>query len=161
MNIEIRQAGEEDAALVADFAGRLAEEIDERTGHTSPPTDDRRAVQLCRELIARGQYTALLAVDSASGKTIGVANLCQSYALYAGGSFGIIQEFYVLPAYRSQDAGAALLGAALEHARNAGWTRVELCTPPIPEFARTLAFYERNGYSVTGGRKMKRVLEAS
>lgn len=26
---------------------------------------------------------------------------------------------------------------------------------PLPEFARTLAFYKREGFSVTGGRKLK------
>lgn len=155
MKIEIRQAGEEDAPLVADFAGRLAEEIDERTGTANFQVEAARATQLCREFIRQGRYTVLMAVDTESSKTVGVANLCQSHALYAGGTFGIIQEFYVLPAYRSQDVGAALLGAVLSHARKERWTRVELCTPPIPEFARTLAFYERNGYSVTGGRKMK------
>ena len=71
---------------------------------------------------------------------------------------GIIQEFYVVPTARSAGVGGALLQAARAHARSKGWKRLELCTPPLPDFQRTLAFYERNGFEVTGGRKMKALL---
>jgi hypothetical protein len=35
---------------------------------------------------------------------------------------------------------------------------MEMCTPPLPEFDRTLEYYRRSGFEVTGGRKMKRLL---
>lgn len=31
-------------------------------------------------------------------------------------------------------------------------------TPPLPHFDKTLAFYEREGFAVTGGRKLKATL---
>jgi len=37
------------------------------------------------------------------------ATLCESHALYAGGSFGIIQEFYVEPQFRSAGLGRSCL----------------------------------------------------
>ena len=160
MQIDIRQATAEDAPLVADFANRLTEEIIERTGSTPVDIDREQTVDLCRKLLDSGRYRVWLAFDGESGgKPVGAANLCESCALYAGGTFGIIQEFYVLPAYRSQDVGAVLLRAVEEYGRQAGWRRLELCTPPLPEFGRTLAFYERNAYTVTGGRKLKRRIE--
>ena len=39
-----------------------------------------------------------------------------------------------------------------------GWTPLEVTTPPLPELARTLAFYEREGFAISGGRKLKVVL---
>ena len=36
-----------------------------------------------------------------------------------------------------------------------GWTRLEVTTPPLPEFDRTLAFYQQQGFSISGGRKLK------
>lgn len=36
-----------------------------------------------------------------------------------------------------------------------GWTRLEVTTPPLPQFDKTLAFYERQGFANTGGRKLK------
>jgi len=39
-----------------------------------------------------------------------------------------------------------------------GWKRREVTTPPLPEFDRTLAFYPREGFAVTGGRTLKTLL---
>lgn len=34
-------------------------------------------------------------------------------------------------------------------------TRLEVTTPPLPQCDRTLAFYRREGFGISGGRKMK------
>lgn len=39
-----------------------------------------------------------------------------------------------------------------------GWTRLEVTTPPLPQFDKTLAFYERQGFAISGGRKLKLTL---
>ena len=62
---------------------------------------------------------------------------------------------------RSQQVGAKLLKRAAALARDSGWKRVELCTPPLPAFERTVAFYEQNGFEITGGRKMKQVVQVA
>ena len=33
--------------------------------------------------------------------------------------------------------------------------RLEVTTPPLPEFERTLSFYETNNFEISGGRKLK------
>jgi GNAT superfamily N-acetyltransferase len=71
------------------------------------------------------------------------------------GTFGIIPELYVRPAFRSRKLGTMLVAEAKQVARSKGWTRLEVTTPPLPQFDRTLAFYERQGFSISGGRKMK------
>ena len=48
-----------------------------------------------------------------------------------------------------------MVNEAKRVARSNGWARLEVTTPPLPQFDRTLAFYERQGFSVSGGRKMK------
>ena len=48
-----------------------------------------------------------------------------------------------------------LLDAVRAHGREAGWSRLEVTTPPLPAFERTLAFYEREGFAVAGGRKLR------
>jgi GNAT superfamily N-acetyltransferase len=84
--------------------------------------------------------------------------LCESHALYAEGAFGTIPELYVRPEYRSQGLGRSLLSQAMAFGSSRGWKRLEVATPPLPEFDRTLAFYEREGFAVTGGRKLKLLL---
>jgi GNAT superfamily N-acetyltransferase len=56
---------------------------------------------------------------------------------------------------RGRELGSALLAAAREHGRRQGWSRLEVTTPPLPAFSRTLGFYEREGFAVSGGRKLR------
>ncbi|MDF0673971.1 MAG: GNAT family N-acetyltransferase [Nitrospira sp.] len=77
------------------------------------------------------------------------------YALYTGGVYGTIPEFYVRSAYRSQGIGSALLAEAKRISRQRGWKRLEVTTPPLPHFDRTLCFYQRNHFALSGGRKLK------
>jgi GNAT superfamily N-acetyltransferase len=51
-----------------------------------------------------------------------------------------------------------LLDAARQYAVQQGWKRIDVTTPPLPAFQSTLAFYEREGFTITGGRKLKTML---
>lgn len=86
---------------------------------------------------------------------IGFVTAYQSQSLYANGAYGTIPELYVRPPYRSQKVGEQLLLAIAETGREKGWTLLEVTTPPVPEFDRTLAFYEKSGFRITGGRKLR------
>jgi len=144
------------AGEIARLAVCLTEEIIERTGIRHFEVDLPKAERLCRAFLESGRYEAFAALDG--DEVVGFGTLCESHALYAEGSFGIVQEFYVKPAYRSHKVGRALLERIVAHARSRGWTRLELCTPPVPEFDRTVAFYLDNGFEITGGYKLKRPL---
>jgi len=154
--LAIHVATPTDAVLVAEMATALTTEIIERTGIQHFNVDLQETTRLCRRLIDSQSYVALVATDNSI--PVGFAGLCESHALYTEGTFGIVQEFYVIPLARSSGVGAALLKAASDHARSSGWRRLELCTPPLPEFHRSLVFYERYGFEVTGGRKMKYIV---
>jgi GNAT superfamily N-acetyltransferase len=67
--------------------------------------------------------------------------LTASHALYARGTFGIIPGFFVHPAFRSQYVGRRLMEQAVAFGHSRGWTRLEVTTPPLPQFDQTLAFY--------------------
>lgn len=102
-----------------------------------------------------GTYTVLLARDGAHSEPLGFLAVYESYALYTEGAFGTIPEFFVRPVNRSKGIGAALLTEVKRVGSTKGWRRLEVTTPPLPQFERTLAFYERQGFSISGGRKMK------
>lgn len=156
MPVVIHLAKPTDAALVAEMATALTSEIIERTGVQHFNVNLPETTKLCARLIDSQRYVALVATEASN--PIGFVGLCESHALYTEGTFGIVQEFYTVPAVRASGVGALLLEAAFGHARSKGWRRLELCTPPLPEFQRSLAFYERHGFEVTGGRKMKYIL---
>jgi len=158
MAVTIRRATPADAAEVARMVKALTDEIIGMIGEEHFDVDAEVSAVLGREWITGEKYVAYIALDDTSGMVIGVATLCESRSLYAQGVFGIIQEFYVAPQWRSREVGAHLVESCVAHGRAAGWQRLELATPPLPEFARTVSFYKDNGFEPTGGRKMKRLL---
>jgi GNAT superfamily N-acetyltransferase len=141
---------------IARLAVCLTNEIIERTGISHFDVDVPQAIRLCQDYLENGLYTVVAALDG--DEIVGFGALCESHSLYAEGAFGIVQEFYVQPAYRSKGVGRQLIETLREVARQKSWTRLELCTPPVPEFKRTVAFYQDNGFEITGGYKMKCVL---
>ncbi|MCU1273563.1 MAG: GCN5-related N-acetyltransferase [Bryobacterales bacterium] len=153
MTAVIKHATQNDGQAVALMVKSLTDEIIERTGAKHFNVNVAQMSALISDYLARGHYWILLPV--VAEKIVGFSALCPSYALYTEGPFGIIQEFYIDPAYRSARIGGQLLLESVKFAKSRGWRRLELCTPPLPEFSRTVAFYESNGFEVTGGRKMK------
>lgn len=153
MPIVIRNAVPSDAPDIAELVGELLQEIMAVIGtkafHCSV-ADTEACVQAW---LADGTYTVLLACE---GDTLGgFLALAECRALYVGGLFEIIPELYARPDWRSRGAGRQLVEEAKRVARSYGWARLEVTTPPLPQLDRTLAFYERQGFSVSGGRKMK------
>ena len=144
------------AEEVAKLAVCLTNEITERTGIKHFDIDVLLAVRLCQNYVSNGFYHVIAAFDD--NKIIGFGAVCESHSLYAEGTFGIIQEFYVMPDYRSQDVGKELISKIVTFSKSKKWKRLELCTPPLPEFKRTVEFYQGNGFEITGGYKMKYVI---
>ena len=89
---------------------------------------------------------------------LGFIALYESHAVYANGVFGTISELYVRPAARSDGTGRGLMDAAKTFARARGWKRLEVTTPPLPAFERTLEFYRGLDFEISGGRKLKTLL---
>ena len=119
--------------------------------------DFEETTERLRDFIETEKYFVFIAQDS-SDNILGFISLYESYALYAEGAFGTIPELYVRPEHRSNRIGNLLLAEARLFGATRGWKRLEVTTPPLPQFEKTLAFYEREGFEITGGRKLKTVL---
>ena len=152
--ILVEQASAGDAEAIAALIGDLLEKIMNAVGAKIFFFDAAQSALQLRRWLDLGRYAALVAREP-GGRIVGVVTLSENCSLYAGGFFGIIPEFYVTPERRSLGVGAKLAAAARAYARSRGWRRLEVTTPPLPQFQRTLAFYERQGFSITGGRKCK------
>jgi len=155
MKWEIRAAAAADAHMLSVLTGELLNEIMERIGVQAFRFERAETEARAKALIGRGVYFVFVATETAGGEAVGFVSLYESYALYAEGAYGTIPELYVRPAYRSQGVGEALLAAARAFAAQRRWKRLEVTTPPLPQFDRTLAFYEANGFAISGGRKLK------
>ncbi|KGJ88000.1 GNAT family N-acetyltransferase [Thalassotalea sp. ND16A] len=134
----------------------LTTEICELTKAQHFDIDLNGTIQRCHELIRNGHYSAIIGV--CDNNPIAVVTLTETYALYAGGKIGVIQEFYVSPDLRASGVGSMLIEQVQGYGKKQNWSCIELCTPPLPEFERTLKFYQKNGLIPVGGRKMRQSL---
>ena len=144
MQLRIDHGEPSDAPIIAQMVGELFQEIMAMVGTRSFGFHQEETEARARSWMTKGKYSVLLARDGAQPDPLGLLALYESYALYSEGVYGTIPEFYVRQPYRSQGVG-----------RLKGWTRLEVTTPPLPQFDRTLVFYQQQGFSISGGRKLK------
>ncbi|RJG51328.1 GNAT family N-acetyltransferase [Motilimonas pumila] len=156
MDFSFRLATSEDAAVIAKLVCQLTTEIGERAQIDHFDNDIKATCECCEQLLSQGQLNVLLA--ETDGVVVAMASYATTFALYVKGEMGIIQELYVEPTYRSQQLGQQLLVKIEQIADVQGWRAIELCTPPLPAFDNTLAFYQRHHYQAVGGRKMRKMV---
>ena len=150
----IQRETSDDAQEVAVMVGELLAEIMNAIGVQAFNFDLEETAARLKDFLEREEYFVFVAHNN-SGDAIGFLALYESHALYAEGAFGTIPELYVGPEYRSSSVGLSLISEAKSFGTSRGWKRLEVTTPPLPEFDKTLAFYEREGFAITGGRKLK------
>ena len=145
----VRTAEAEDAAAVARAVRDLLVEL----GGTPPPAAAMEAA--ARAVIGDG---AVLVAEDAGGTLVGVLAASWPLAIHAGGSYGLIQDLWVDPAWRSAGTGAELVEAFCAEASRRGASRVEVGIPrdSFPALAATRRFYERRGFDVVGARMRRR-----
>jgi GNAT superfamily N-acetyltransferase len=154
--LTIRQATATDTPAVARMAGELLDEIMRAIGEQAFNFDLDVTTTRLHDFLQNEKYFVFVA--EADGDPAGFIAMYESHALYAEGAFGTIAELFVRPRFRSRKTGERLIDEARSFGRARGWTRLEVTTPPLPRFDRTLAFYEGLGFSITGGRKLKTAL---
>lgn len=152
-NIEIAPIKIEEIDIAIDFVEKLLNEIMTKIDAKAFNFDVINAKNILKNAILTNKTTIFIA--KAKNLPIGIIALYEGFALYANGSFGIISELFVLPEYRKQNVGQKLIDCAKDYAKAKKWGRLEVATPPIPAFERSLAFYQKEGFELSGGRKLK------
>ena len=148
----VRNASAADATAVAEAVATLLCEL----GATPPP---RSAMETAaRAVIADAESGAVLVAEDGDGLLVGVLAASWPLAVHAGGSYGLIQDLWVDPAWRSAGTGAELVEAFSDLAARRGASRVEVGIPrdDFPMLAATRRFYERSGFDVVGARMRRR-----
>ncbi|AOT11074.1 GNAT family N-acetyltransferase [Pseudoalteromonas luteoviolacea] len=156
MDINFKVATTQDSVAIAKMVVQLTSEICHKTNAKHFNIDVKSTSERCQDLLEGGHYLAI--IGTLNHQPVAVATMTETYALYAGGKIGVIQEFYVSEELRSKQVGSLLIEQIKDFGRKREWACIELCTPPLPEFERTLSFYQRNGLLPVGGRKMRQTL---
>jgi GNAT superfamily N-acetyltransferase len=154
MTITIQETGVEEAALVFEWVLRLLRELGDEADDLGT-LDRARVTQAWRDA---GPTAVTLVARTADGEIAGISTVVESFAIYANGTYGVINEMYVAPPYRSKGVGARLIDAVKELAGRRGWARIDVTAPESPAWDRTRRFYESQGFVFTGP-KLKFVLD--
>ncbi|SNR48264.1 GNAT family N-acetyltransferase [Puniceibacterium sediminis] len=134
-----------DAPRVAEAVAALLQELDP-TGHRTATT----LFPVVTETLSLQSVTGILATDEKG--TAGLVMLNDCAAIYAGGRFGEITELWIRPDLRSQGLASRMLHKVREIGATRGWHRIEVGAPNRATWARTLAFYQREGFAEVGPR---------
>jgi ribosomal protein S18 acetylase RimI-like enzyme len=116
------------------------------TEFSEPVPDVEVLAERVARFIERGDATFVLV----GGGPDGMAELRFRSSLMTGALDAYLEELYVAPARRGQGLGRALLEAAIEIAREAGATHMDLGTSEDDIAARAL--YESAGFTNREGR---------
>lgn len=147
----IRVATQKDAKEIAELLSVFGDEIFTLTG--AEINTDKKLIQNLFDTNLDKDFRAF--IYEIESRVIGFITYSDMFSLYAKGHYIVITELYVDAKYRSQSIGRQLLETVKDIAKKENKTRIELTTPPLPTFERSLNFYLNNGFDVTGGKKVK------
>ncbi len=94
-----------------------------------------------------GSYAVAVAVDSATGETVGMGRVISD-----GASDAYVQDVIVEPAYRGRGVGRRIVAALLERCRADGVLWVGVVAEP-----GSVAFWERAGFAALAGHVAMRL----
>ncbi|SFM46872.1 Ribosomal protein S18 acetylase RimI [Paenibacillus sp. 1_12] len=144
--IKIRRAKANDSNILAKMVVLLLSDL------TGNEIDQEPYMAISSQLLDKSDsFSAFLAFNE-SDQCIGVITVTECCAIYARGSYGVIQELYVLPNYRSKHIGHELMKEVVCLAKTKGWNRLEVGAPNEDKWERTIQFYEREGFREIGPR---------
>ena len=146
-DVIVQQAGPGESERVGHLVYELLTEIDPGTAYTRSVL-----VDAAKTLLTGGEGVWSFLATTPANRDIGVVTLNECAAIYAGGRFGEISEFYVVPDFRSKGVGALLIEAAIAFGRERGWPDIEVGAPSVPTWQRTVDFYRRHGFEEIGPR---------
>jgi GNAT superfamily N-acetyltransferase len=154
MAIKTEILGIDQADVVFDWVMRLLRELGDEGDELGELARDR-VLQQWKE--REHQYFAIAAKNE-SGNMIGIITLSVAFAVYANGEYGVIDEMYVDPAFRSSGIGVLLIEEAKKIGKQRGWKRIDVTAPESERWERTRRFYEKQGFQFTGP-KLKLLLD--
>jgi len=147
----IRDALKSDAKDIASLLSDFADEIFKLTNQSI--NSDKKQIDELFDKYLDNKFRAF--VYEKENKIIGFITFIEAFSLYAKGEYIIITELYVSQKYRNKNIGKELLAKVINLAKKNNKKTIELTTPPLPQFQKSLDFYIKNGFKITGGKKVK------
>ncbi len=113
MQIRIDRVSIQDASIAFDWVLRLLQEL----GEEGDDLGTLNKTKVITEWKQADDRFRVFAAKTSDGRIVGVMTLVETFAIYANGNYGIINEMYTDPEFRSAGVGAALIDAAKEYGK--------------------------------------------
>jgi GNAT superfamily N-acetyltransferase len=136
-SLSVRCADASDVGLIAPL-------FDAYRVFYAQPSDPESARRFLADRLARDEAVVLVAVDGSTQDAVGFAQLYRSFSSVSLGPIVILNDLFVVPAWRGRGVGRLLIEETARHARAAGAIRVEIATQHTNAGARRL--YEALGF---------------
>jgi GNAT superfamily N-acetyltransferase len=144
--IRIERAGFEQNDKIIELVVKLLVELE---GNSAEFEAIDRAKVLADWSRNREKVHAFLA-KTEDDRVVGISTLVETFAIYAGGNYGVIDEMYVDAEFRSAGVGKMLIDVVKEFGHAKNWLRIDVTAPPEEQWTRTVQFYEKQGFVFTG-----------
>ena len=144
--ISIEQGGIQDVDLIIELVSALITELDGKMFTTT--LSKKEIIQW----ITDEQYLVFIARHKQTSQPVGIITLTETRSIYANGSFGVIEELYVKPEFRSQHIGSQMLSYVISFGETKKWTRLEVGAPDKEHWMNTFNFYQNNDFIEVGPR---------
>jgi len=148
MGYVIHEATKKDASTIGKLVYSLMVEVE----HQSPNMNETFYAMKAGELLGSEPANYVFIASDGYGKAVGFITIGITSAIYAEGTFGVINELYVVPEVRSSGIGKLLLDAAKRLAASKGWTRLEVTAALERVNPRAIRFYQREEFVESGPR---------
>ena len=152
---QLRLAEPSDAQAMTDAVYQLLREL----GGPGPQFSHDGARQAAMRITASPDLGFAYVVELPGSRAIiGLATVSRVHALRASSEYGILQELWVDPKYRSARLGQRLLEAIDREAQSRGWPMIEATLPldGYPALEKLTRFYQAAGYTRAGQRYRRR-----
>jgi len=144
--ITIKRGSIHDVELVVDLISELLTELD---GTNFTNTVSTKEIW---KWITNEDYIVFMAYPAENHQPVAIITLTEARSIYAQGAFGIIEELYVKPDFRSQHIGTQMLHHVISFSKTKKWTRLEVGAPDKQHWMDTFHFYKNNGFIEVGPR---------
>jgi GNAT superfamily N-acetyltransferase len=146
MSITVERMTIAQAPVVFDWVMRLLTELGEE-GDEVGSLATEKVLQAWKEF---SDHYSVFVAKTGDGRIVGILTLTETFAIYANGNYGVIDEMYVTPEFRSKGVGKQLVEAAKQIGKEKGWARIDVTAPESERWERTRKFYEKEGFGFTG-----------
>ncbi len=140
----IHKADESEISIIIDLLKRLYTELGEEAESVRFLTHN-----LVQDMIRSGKTEIYLAKHN-NEKIVGILTLTECQSIYAGGKYGLLDEMYVLPEFRSAEIGKGFVDKAVAVANEKKWKRIDVTTPLNSGGKEQLNFIKAGDSSIQG-----------